>query len=41
MVGDGQIGFGEMLALCLGGGSLVGLVALALRDLDASTDRAG
>ena len=31
MVGDGQIGFGSMLALCLLGGTLVGLVALALR----------
>jgi hypothetical protein len=31
MVGDGQIGFGEMLALCLLGGSLLGLVALAVR----------
>jgi Peptidase family M28 len=31
MVGAGQIGFGEMLALCLLGGSLVGLVALAVR----------
>ncbi len=31
MVGDGQIGFVEMLALCLLGGSLVGLVALAVR----------
>jgi hypothetical protein len=31
MVGDGQIGFLEMLALCLLGGSLVGLVALAVR----------
>jgi hypothetical protein len=39
MVGDGQIGFIPMLALCLLGGSLVGLVALAVRpddDLDAS-----
>ena len=31
MVGAGQIGFGETLALCLLGGSLVGLVALAVR----------
>ena len=31
MVGDGQIGFPSMLALCLLGGSLVGLVALAVR----------
>jgi hypothetical protein len=31
MVGDGQIGFLEMLAICLLGGSLVGLVALAVR----------
>ncbi len=38
MVGNGQIGFGETLALCLLAGSLVGLVALAVRgdDLDAS-----
>jgi hypothetical protein len=35
MVGDGQIGFGSMLALCLLGGTLVGLVALALRPLPA------
>jgi hypothetical protein len=40
MVGDGQIGFGEMLALCLLGGSLVGLVALALQPGRIS-DRAG
>jgi hypothetical protein len=40
MVGDGQIGFGEMLALCLLGGSLVGLVALGLRPGRIS-DRAG
>ena len=31
MVGDGQIAFGPMLAICLLGGSLVGLVALAVR----------
>jgi hypothetical protein len=31
MVGDGQIGFRSMLAVCLLGGSLVGLVALAVR----------
>jgi Peptidase family M28 len=31
MVGDGQIGFDPMLAICLLGGSLVGLVALAVR----------
>jgi hypothetical protein len=31
MVGAGQIGFAEMLTLCLLGGSLVGLVALAVR----------
>ena len=31
MVGAGQIGFSETLALCLLGGSLVGLVALAVR----------
>ncbi len=31
MVGDGQIGFLEVLALCLLGGSLVGLGALAVR----------
>ncbi|OLE36651.1 MAG: hypothetical protein AUG48_06685 [Actinobacteria bacterium 13_1_20CM_3_68_9] len=31
MVGDGQIGFRSMLAACLLGGSLVGLVALAVR----------
>ena len=31
MVGDGQIGFASMLALCLLGGTLVGLMALALR----------
>ncbi len=31
MVGAGQIGFGETLALCLLGGSLVGLAALAVR----------
>ena len=38
MVGGGQIGFLSMLALCLLGGSLVGLMALAVRgdDLDAS-----
>lgn len=40
LVGDGQIGFGEMLALCLLGGSLVGLLALALRPGRIS-DRAG
>jgi hypothetical protein len=40
MVGDGQIGFGEMLAVCLLGGSLVGLLALALRPGRIS-DRAG
>ncbi len=31
MAGDGQIGFLELLALCLLGGSLLGLVALAVR----------
>jgi hypothetical protein len=31
MVDAGQIGFVEMLALCLLGGSLVGLAALAIR----------
>jgi Peptidase family M28 len=31
MVGEGQIGFGEMFALCLLIGSLVGIVALAIR----------
>jgi len=31
MVGAGQIGFVEMVALCLLGGSLVGLAALAIR----------
>ena len=36
MVGDGQIGFCEMLALCLLGGSLVGLVALAVVRGDAT-----
>jgi hypothetical protein len=35
MVGDGQIGFGSMLPLCLLGGTLVGLVALALRPVSA------
>jgi hypothetical protein len=35
MVGDGQIGFGSMLALCLLGGTLVGLMALALRPPSA------
>jgi hypothetical protein len=40
MVGDGQIGFGEMLAVCLLVGSLVGLLALALRPGRIS-DRAG
>jgi hypothetical protein len=31
MIGDGQIGFGTMLALCLLAGCLVGVVALAAR----------
>jgi hypothetical protein len=33
MVGTGQIGFVEMLALCLLGGSLVGLAGLAVRPV--------
>ena len=33
MVGAGQIGFSETLALCLLGGSLVGLAALAVRPV--------
>jgi peptidase M28-like protein len=36
MVGDGQIGFPSMLALCLLAGSLVGLVALAIRPASAA-----
>jgi hypothetical protein len=39
MVGDGQIGFPEMLALCLLGGSLVGLVALAVRPAGGRVPR--
>jgi hypothetical protein len=35
MIGDGQIGFSSMLALSLLGGSLVGLVALAVRPAQA------
>jgi hypothetical protein len=35
MVGDGQIGFRPMIALCLLGGSLVGFVALAIRPVPA------
>jgi hypothetical protein len=31
MVGDGQFGFGMMLALCLTAGSLIGILALSLR----------
>ena len=38
MVGDGQIGFGEMLALCLLGGSLIGLLALAVRPTSGHKD---
>jgi hypothetical protein len=31
MVSDGQLGFGTTLALCLIGGSLLGIVAISLR----------
>jgi hypothetical protein len=41
MVGDGQIGFGTMLALCVLGGYLVGVVAVAARGATAEGVQAG
>jgi hypothetical protein len=41
MVADGQIGFIPMLALCLLGGSLVGLVALAVRPASGRVRKYG
>jgi hypothetical protein len=41
MVGDGQIGFGTMLALCMLVGSLIGVVAVAARRGGAGRPHAG